>query len=451
MGCVLSVAAGATAMVVGGHLVRTVPTVARKVHAPIPVRIAVAKQVDMLETLGASGTIQPIALVNLTAKTTARVERLGVDLGDLVTPGQTLIELNRELAHAALKTAQAAREQAAGELHRANQHVLRLKAIYAQGLSHAMIQAAQTAREQAAGELQRAELHVQRIHAIYTQKLLSQSELEKAQAAVDEARARLSEAEEKLWRAKKDVQSELEKAQAVAEEAKARLSETEEKLLRAKKEVEQATLVSPVSGIVMERLVNVGETPQTEQKLLTIGQIDHVVVETKLAEERVGDVYLQQLATVTVGAFPNETFTGKVVKIKPVADPETKTFLVYVRVANPQLQLKPGLTGFVRLQKDHRALGVPSIAILNPTGNRDSAVFVVDDTAQARLKKVRVGVAADGMTAVLDGLAAGERVVVVGQFNLRDGDQVRIGEEFDELKPKVVKHQQPQSATVVVQ
>ena len=188
----------------------------------------------------------------------------------------------------------------------------------------------------------------------------------------------------------------------------------------------------------MERQINPGETPPTNQTLLTVGQIDQIVIEAKIAEERVADIYLQQPATVTLSAFPNDAFAGEVVKIKPVTDPETRTFLVYVKVVNADLKLKPGLSSFVRIKRKHQGLAVPSIALIKPTGVQDSSVFVVGHDGRARLRKIKAGVVAEGMTEVVDGLAAGDRVVVVGQFHLQDGYQVRIGDEFDEVKTKFV-------------
>ena len=91
----------------------------------------------------------------------------------------------------------------------------------------------------------------------------------------------------------------------------------------------------------------------------------------------------------------------------------------------------------MRLERVHpAALAVPSVALINPTGLQESAVFVVGDDNRARFRKVKVGAIAEGMTGVLDGLKEGDRVVTVGQMDLRDGDQVRIGDEFDDLRRK---------------
>jgi RND family efflux transporter MFP subunit len=356
--------------VVGNHLLQTSSSVARKLGTPMPVRVAAAQHTKLTETLGATGEIQPVAVVDLTATMSARVEKVTADLGDLVAPKQTLLRFDRELVNATLSTAEALRDQTAADR-------------------------------------QRAALHVQRITAVHQQGLLPKIDVEKAQAALEEANTNLRQAQEKLLQARKDLQ--------------------------------QTALTSPVSGIVMERLINAGETARPAQKLFTLGRIDQVLVVANFAEERVSEIHPGQAATVTLTAFPNDVFNGKVVKIKPVTDPKTRTFLVYTQVKNPKLRLKPGLTAFMRLKREHETLAVPSVSLINPTGVQESSVFVLESGSTAKLRKVKVGVVAEGMTEILQGLKEGEQVVVVGQLALRDGDQVMIGDEFKELKPQVVQ------------
>ncbi|HXH13119.1 MAG TPA: efflux RND transporter periplasmic adaptor subunit [Alphaproteobacteria bacterium] len=359
--------------VVGSHLLQTSSKVARKLGTPLPIRVAVAQQTKLTETLGATGEVHPIAMVDLTATMSARIDKVAVDLGDLVTPKQPLLHFDRDLVNAALATAK-------------------------------------TAFDQAEGDRQRAALYQQRITAVYQQGLLPKIEVEKAQAALDEATTKYRRAQEKLLHAKKDLQN--------------------------------AILRSPVAGVVMERQINPGETPRLHQKLFTLGRIDHVLVVANIAEERVAEISPGQPATVTLTAFPNDVFEGIVVKVKPVIDPKTRTFAVYTKVANPKLKLKPGLTAFTRIQREHEVLAVPSVSLINPTGVQESTVFVLEDGATARLRRVKVGVVAEGMTEILHGLTEGESVVVVGQLALRDGDQVVIGDEFKELKPQVAQKRQ---------
>jgi RND family efflux transporter MFP subunit len=130
-------------------------------------------------------------------------------------------------------------------------------------------------------------------------------------------------------------------------------------------------------------------------------------------------------AETTFPAFPSEVFKGTVWKIDPNIDPITRTFTTYIKIENPDFRLKPGLSGFARIRRTAKdVLAVPSIAIVNPSGEQAS-VFVVDGNNLANLRKVRPGIVVDAMTEISDGLKEGDKVVTVGQFYLKDNDKVR--------------------------
>jgi RND family efflux transporter MFP subunit len=364
----LLIAAAAGVTVVARHIMRTGAVTARRLGQPIPVMVAPATTRELREVVGATGEVAPFAFVSLTARVTARVDRVDADLGDVVSPGKVLVRLDADPLRAAVARAESELQQANGDAARATQQL-------------------------------------ERVRRVFDQRVVPVTDLEAAEGALAAAEARKSEATEKLVRARLDLRN--------------------------------ADVTSPVVGIVTERLVNAGETPEPNQKLFTIGRIDPVLVVAKVSEEHAGAIRLQQAATVTFGAFPNDVSHGEVVKLDPVADPETRTLRVFVRIPNPDLKLKPGLTAFVRLERLHApSLAVPSVALINPTGLSESAVFVVDGDLRARFRKIKVGAIAEGMTGVVDGIKEGDRVVTVGQMDLRDGDQVRIGDEFDDLKRK---------------
>jgi len=439
-GALFLIVAGTASYFVGRHLIRTSPSMARKVHAPLPVQVAAAEKVNLTEVTGAVGVVEPTALVKLSVESGARVEEVAVDVGEMVHPGHVLVRFDRALLAAAQKTAQAAYARAGGERERAGLEFKRVEAMYRKGYPDALLKTAHAAYHQAKGERERASLNLKRVVAIYDRGLLPKIEVEKAQGEEQKAIVHFNEAQEGLLRAQKSLQTEIEKARSDMEEADARFSEAEERLLRTDRALRDAVLVSPVVGIVMDRQINSGEIVHgLEQKILEIGRIDEVIVAAKVAEERVGSVRLNQPASVSFNAYPNDVFEGEVVKIKPVTDPETKTFIVYVRVSNPELKLKPGLTGFVRVRIKREALAVPSLALINPTGAAESTVFVVEDGTRVRLTKVRIGAISEGMTEIIDGLSSGDEVVTVGQFYLRDKDRVRIGDEFKNLAAKIAQ------------
>ena len=135
-------------------------------------------------------------------------------------------------------------------------------------------------------------------------------------------------------------------------------------------------------------------------------------------------IQLGMAAEVTFPAFPGEVFPGKIVKIDPNIDPVTRTFTAYVEVKNDDFRLKPGLSGFARIRRSLKdVLAIPSIAIMNPSGEQAS-VFVVDGTGHANQRKVKTGSIVNAMTEITSGLQAGENVVTVGQLYLKENDKV---------------------------
>ena len=205
----------------------------------------------------------------------------------------------------------------------------------------------------------------------------------------------------------------------------ARLGQAEalEEKTRAQIKLESIPLRSPVTGVVLDRLINPGENTVANQPLLTLGALDHVLMVAHVAEDKIGSIYLGQSAEVTFNAYPTEKFVGNIVKIDPKTDPETHTFSVYIKLSNPDLRLKPGLTGFARIRLPKLALAIPSIAIMNPVEDHPN-VFVVNKENQVHLREIKIGWVSQGKTTVLDGLREGEIVITVGQFHLRENDVV---------------------------
>ena len=216
----------------------------------------------------------------------------------------------------------------------------------------------------------------------------------------------------------------VEKSEIALAEAREGLSKATVVLEEAKIEAENLEMRSPIDGIVLERLVNPAETTKRDQLVIRLGVLDPVLMAPKITEEKIHSVQLGLPAETSFPAFPGEVFEGKVVKIDPNIDAVTRTFTAYIEIRNPELRLKPGLSGFARIRRSAtNSLAVPSVALINPTGDQAS-VFVVDGDGKAHLRKVRSGIVVNAMTEILDGLKEGEQVVTVGQLNLRENDKV---------------------------
>jgi RND family efflux transporter MFP subunit len=217
----------------------------------------------------------------------------------------------------------------------------------------------------------------------------------------------------------------LEKYEMALADAKIDLAKSTVSLKQAEIDLEHVKQLSPIDGIVLERLVNPNEFTKPGQVIMKLGVLNTVLMTAKITEEKMHSVQLGLSAETTFPAFPSEVFKGTVAKIDPNIDPITRTFTTYIKIENPDFRLKPGLSGFARIRRTAKdVLAVPSIAILNPSGEQAS-VFVVDNSNRANLRKVRPGIVVDAMTEVTDGLKEEEKVVTVGQFYLKDNDKIR--------------------------
>ena len=260
---------------------------------------------------------------------------------------------------------------------------------------------------------------------------LIQAQLEANRAYVESNNIKIRDESNQVARYKALAQknmgtaSELEKSEMGLADAKEALAKATLSLRQAEIDLEHVRINSPFDGIVLERLVNPGETAHREQIVMKLGSLNNVLLAAKMTEDKMHSVQLGLPAEASFPAFPGERFEGKVVKIDPNIDPVTRTFTTYVEIKNDDFRLKPGLSGFARIRRSAKdVLAVPSIAILNPSGEQAS-VFVVDSNGRANLRKIRPGVVVNAMTEVRDGLKEGEKVVTVGQLYLNNNDKVR--------------------------
>ena len=184
---------------------------------------------------------------------------------------------------------------------------------------------------------------------------------------------------------------------------------------------------SPAPAIVLLRNINPGEITTVGNEAFKLGIIEPIYMVAQVSQEKIGAIHLGMTANVTTDGFPGVVFTGQVVKIDGNVNDATRTFGVYISIANHELRLIPGITGYARLEHSEMALAVPTTAVINPLGDR-ATVFVVDKENRAHIREVRRGQMVGEMTEILSGLQEGEEVVSVGQQEVRDGDQVNVNQ-----------------------
>jgi len=182
-------------------------------------------------------------------------------------------------------------------------------------------------------------------------------------------------------------------------------------------------LVSPMNGVVTTVNINPGEVFAADTPLLVIMDEATVIVHVKIPLADLSQIHLGQQAMVTPSALPDLNFKGTVSAIVPQADPQTDTFEVWVSTENSDRVLLPGMSAFVRIQSSDRAFVVPRLTILNP--DQESIAFVAQDQ-RVYIRHVHVTGYVGDKLLVDDGLAAGDRIVLIGQYELRSGQAIRV-------------------------
>lgn len=396
---------------------------ARKANAGTEVRMDKVARRSLVSAVTASGKIDAKTSVDISADITGRITRIGVKEGDVVKKGQFLLQIDPTQYQAAVARAEGlvASSQAATVQARAN-------------------------RDQAERALTRAKQL-----ASSGTNLISPEAVEQAQTAFDVAEANL-----------KASQAQLDQSRASLREAQDQLSKTH--------------LVAPMDGRVVRVAKEVGEVavPSTfssaEGLLVTVADLSVILATVQVDETDVVRLQQDDSVQVTIDAFPDTTFTGRVTKISNSAvltptqtaggsQDRAVDFEVEVTLDNPPEDVRPDLSCTARIVTATRkdVLSVPIIALTvrsnEPVPNEEAArqgkaapapardtapagaakpkdtegVFIVQDGI-AHFRPVKVGITGDEYFEITDGLKEGE-TIVAGTYqairDLKDGDKVK--------------------------
>jgi cobalt-zinc-cadmium efflux system membrane fusion protein len=177
------------------------------------------------------------------------------------------------------------------------------------------------------------------------------------------------------------------------------------------------SLNSPIDGIVVERNATVGATVGTDANLFKIIDISRVWIDANVFEKDLQRVRMGQQVKVTVPAFPGSTFSGRVILVNSIVDPDTRTVKVRTEVPNPDGRLKPDMFANVEIITDvnRAAISIPQSAVLNDGGK--TVVFVADGNGYQK-REVHVGIQSGDRVEIVEGLNAGDKLVVKGNYLL---------------------------------
>jgi membrane fusion protein, copper/silver efflux system len=196
------------------------------------------------------------------------------------------------------------------------------------------------------------------------------------------------------------------------------ISEAElQQLQKEGKSRKSVTLRSAVSGVVLEKPSIQGKRFTSGEMLYQIADLSSVWVLADVFEQELGMLRVGQPAAVRVDAYPDKVFNGKVTFVYPTVTPETRTAKVRVELANPQALLKPAMYAKVEFASGDargKVLAVPDSAVLD-SGARQ-VVLVELGAGRFEPRVVKLGIRGGGYVEVLEGVKAGEAVVVSANF-----------------------------------
>ncbi|HYG23546.1 MAG TPA: efflux RND transporter periplasmic adaptor subunit [Verrucomicrobiae bacterium] len=359
--------------------------VAQSEQGPAPVEVAPIERGAIEWRRAFSGTLESSGEFVVAPKISGRIERLAVDLADPVSRGQVVAELDDDeyvqevaQAEAELAVTRANLKEAVSMHELAQREIARVQTLTQQGIgSESQLDIAladQLARDAA---VQVAQAHVLR-----------------AEAAVSTARIRLGYAKvAAIWTGGSDER------------------------------------------VVAHRHVEEGDTVAANAPLLTIVELDPIKAVIHLTGRDYGHMRAGQTVALSSDSYAGKTFAGRVTRVAPVFEEASRQARAELTVANPDLQLKPGM--FVRaetiLQRVENATIVPLSALTTRDGK--TGVFVVSDAGdRVAWRPVEVGIRENERVQVIgDGLAG--RVVTLGQQLLDDGSAITIPQRQSSQAP----------------
>lgn len=259
-------------------------------------------------------------------------------------------------------------------------------------------------------------------------------QLRQAQAALSQAQATLQNARQNLTRnqtlfqrgivAGKDLQD-AQLQVTVAEAAQHQAETTEE---TTQLQVSRTQISSPLNGVVAKRFVSVGEQVDGTgaQPIIEVADINEVELSGNLPAAYIGKIHVGEAIPATSDSSPGKTFNGRIIAISPAVDPATNVGSIRIRIANPGGILKLGvfLSAQVPVENHVNALTVPPQSIYHDESGETQVYIIQGDTAKAT--PVKLGIQTSDRVEILDGVKAGDTVILTGGYGLGDSTKVKI-------------------------
>ncbi len=358
-------------------------------------KLVKVERTDLARSVVATGKIEPTTKVEIKSKASGIILKLPVNVGDRVHQGQVICELDQNDLLPRVRQAQASLGMADAQLKSAQAEFERAKV------------------EAAGPDIPYLKRDMERAREMFLAKVAPQMARDEAEKNYELAKNRQQQAVVSLGVANAAIR----KAEAAVEQSRAQLSTTEEDL-------RNATIVSPIDGVVLSRDREVGDAVSSiltmgsgATLIMSVGDLREVYVKGKVDESDIGKVFLGQGARITVESYKDRKFSGKVTKISPmgVEKDNVTTFEVRVSISNEAGKLMATMTANAEILLEERkgVLAIPEGAIIYGK-DRGLQVEIPDASSETGRRRVTVstGIGNGSRTQITSGLTEGQQVIL---------------------------------------
>lgn len=313
---------------------------------------------DIIKAISATGTTQALMTVQVGSQVSGTIAALNADFNSVVKKGQVVAKLDPAIFQAQLEQAQANLSNAEASVRAADSAVTS---------AEANLLAAQANEERARVAMQDAQRFLTRNLELQKSAVVSQRDVESAQANADQTAAQYRQAKAQVEQAKAQLlstKSQRNQASAQVEQARAAVQ-------LASVNLSHTIITAPIDGVVVARNVDVGQTVaaslQAPTLFLIANDLTKMRVLADIDEADVGQLGPQSQVTFTVDAYPRDVFRGRIsqVRLNPQTVQNVVTYTAVIDVDNPELKLKPGMTANVTVTVAERRniLKIPNGAL----------------------------------------------------------------------------------------
>lgn len=374
--------------------------------APLNVDVAAAKRQSIATYVTLDGQVAPLEQSTLAFQQSGPITKIYVNIGDVVSKGDLLAQIDPSTLQAQLAQAEAQAAQAGAS---------------AQGAVvgyPVQTQQNQATLESTKAALDNAKLVYQQNEQLYKQGYVSQTQLQQSQASYVQAQQNYNNA---VVGMRNNVVS----AQNVkAQQASAQAARAQANVLRT--ELSQTSLYAPFNGVITQRLQDPGSFASPSQPVLAISKVDTIWININVPDEDLAYVKAGSPVRFQTSSLPGRTFDARIQTVNAVPTSGTLSYLARITMANPGDVLRGGMLVTATLPKAvaNDAVVVPRGAIAQtPNGN---SVYVVQNNKAVEVP-VKVGVQTDTLSQVISPkLQPGAQVITTRPDALKDGSVVAI-------------------------